>query len=114
MSKALAATCTAGVVLVDGLPLPGATILSEGVGPSGGVAILDETSAFYVAKTSPDLKTTLDKLISILTELTTVLPLIDAKPTGGVGSAPTPVTVSSVANLTAISLELTALKEVML
>ncbi len=111
MSKALTANCAAGVVLVGGLPLPGATVLSEGVGPSDGVAILDGASSYYVAKISPDLKTTLDKLISVLTELTTVLPLIDAKPTGGTGSATTPVTVSSVANLTAISVQLTALKE---
>jgi len=66
MSKTLEASCAAGVVTVEGVPLVGATILSEGVGDSEGIAILDEDKSFYVAKTVPDLKTTLEKLIDVL------------------------------------------------
>lgn len=66
MSKALLASCKANVVSVDGTALVGTEILSEGVGDSEGVLFLDEDKKVYVAKTSPDLKTTLDKLVEVL------------------------------------------------
>jgi hypothetical protein len=111
--KTLDATCQAGVVTSSGVPVAGAQILSEGVGPSTGILLLDEDKFYYIPKTSPDLKTTIEKLISILTELTTSLTLIDAKPTGGVASAVTPVAALNIVNLTAISAELTALSGVL-
>lgn len=70
MAKALAANCTAGVVTIDGIPLPSAEILSEGVGASQGVAVIDEETSFYVANTTPDLKTLLERLISVLEQIT--------------------------------------------
>ncbi len=73
MSKVLDASCLAGVVSVDGVPLLGATVLSEGVAASDGFAVLDEGNAWYIAKTSPDLETTLDKLNDVLSQLTTAL-----------------------------------------
>lgn len=109
MSKALAATCVGGVVSIAGTPIPGAVILSEGVGSSTGVAYLQDDKIYYVAKTTPDVKTLLEKVVSLLTELTTALTLIDAKPTGGVASATTPVAAVNIVNLTAISTQLTTL-----
>lgn len=66
MSKILSATCQAGIVTADGVPVPGAVILGEGVGASSGALILDEARKVYVPKTSPDLKTTLEKVIDAL------------------------------------------------
>lgn len=66
MSKVVDATLLQGVVLVSGTPLPDATILSEGEGPSVGIAVLDEDKQYYIAKTSPDLLTTLTQLVSVL------------------------------------------------
>lgn len=66
MSKMLPATCVGGVVTAEGVPVPAAEILSEGVGESEGVVFLDEDKARYIAKISPDLKTTLEHLIEAL------------------------------------------------
>lgn len=73
MSKMLDASCVAGVVTSEGVPVPTATILSEGVGPSSGVLLLDEDKARYIAKISPDLKATIEKLIDALTETASAL-----------------------------------------
>lgn len=60
-----------------------ALILSEGEGESEGALILDQDRAFYIAKTSEDLKQTIEHLISALSN-------IDAQFTAmaGVGGAP--------------------------
>lgn len=111
MSKTLAATCNANVVLVDGLPLP-ATILSEGVAPSEGIVVLDESAAYYLAKTSPDLKTALEQTVAALAQaktafdtIATTLTSIGAGMTGGT-TAP-PGTLST--NVTTINTAATAL-----
>ncbi len=132
MSKILPAICVAQIVTTEpivslyqpSLPMPpilptpafpllGAVILSQGIGPSTGVAVIDEDNSFYIADISGDLKTLLEKVISLLTNLTTALTLIDAKPTGGTGSAPTPVAATNITNLTTIAGELTALEAIL-
>lgn len=116
MSKVLAAQCVAGMVTagVPPLPLPTATILCQGVGPSTGFVILDEGDAYYVALTTPDVASVLTSLSSTMEQVTTALTqaataitnavigmnLIDAKPTGGTGSAPTPVATASTTAMT--------------
>ncbi len=104
MSKMLPASCVAGVVTVDGLPIPGAVILSQGVGPSTGVVVIDESTVTYVAMSSPDLKTALEKVITALEKTVTALNnaasglgLVDGKPQGTL----TPVLVAA-SNITAI------------
>ncbi len=72
MSKTLPATCAAGIVTALGVPID-ADILSEGVGSSEGVVILDDEDATYIPKTSGDLDTTLDKLINALTQVKVAL-----------------------------------------
>lgn len=116
MSKALQATCVAGIVIADSVPVPVATILSQGVGSSSGVLILDDDKATYIAKTTPDLETTLTKLISVLTELTSALTSIDTKvlvttcPAGAGTTVPLPLAASNITALTALKTELTTLK----
>lgn len=66
MSKVHEATCEGGIVTAYDLPIPGVTVLSEGVGPSTGVLIMDEKGLFYIPKGSPDLNATLEKLIAAL------------------------------------------------
>lgn len=111
MSKALDATCTAGVVLADGIPVIGATILSEGVGSSSGVLILDEDRQTYIGKTSGDLKIALEKIASALSQIATALTTIDSKPAGTL--APAPAAASAISAISAVQAELTALKEVL-
>jgi hypothetical protein len=66
MPRAVAATCVGNVVTIDDVPVPSATILSEGVTSSSGYAILDDDKIYYVAKTSPDLKTLIGNLVTVL------------------------------------------------
>lgn len=66
MTRSLSATCQGGQVKVDGVIVPEAVILSQGVGPSSGTLFIDGERAFYVAKTSPDLDKALEKAIDAL------------------------------------------------
>ncbi len=89
MSKALAATCEGGVVSVGELEVPSPVILSEGIAASSGVVVLDEGEApIYIAKTSPDLKTTLQQIVTALENVATALTALDAKPIGTLPPAP--------------------------
>ena len=109
MSKALDATCLAGVVKVGDLPVAGATVLSEGVAQSQGVLIIEADKKTYVAKTSPDLKSTLDKISSALSQIATALTAIDGKPTGTL--APAPVATTNITQISTLQAELSALKD---
>ncbi len=103
MSKAIAATCVAGIVTADGLPVPTAEKLSEGVAASTGVLVMQGQSQFYVAKTSGDLKTVITQLNTILTNLVTVLTAHDSS----LGSTQT----ATIALIAAANTTLTTLKE---
>jgi hypothetical protein len=103
LSKVLDATCSGGVVLVDGLPVE-ATILSEGVSQSSGVALIEERKVIYVAKTSGDLKDLIDMLSTCLTNIASVLTSLDTP------SPPSSNTVL-ISQITACSSELSAMKE---
>lgn len=73
MSKILPASCQGGVVKIKNSPQDDAEILSEGVGASEGIALIDESQIFYLPKGSPDLKATLDNLVNVLTQISTGL-----------------------------------------
>lgn len=82
MSKVLNASCKEGILTVDGVPVQGAIILSEGVGESEGIACIDERKIFYIAKTTPDLARTLDNLSEALAAATDGLKEIATALTG--------------------------------
>lgn len=95
MSKVLDATCVGGIVKVGALPVPGTTILSEGIAASQGLLILDGDKKTYIAKTSPDLDSTLSKVIdsldtlsSALNQIATTLTSIGANMTGPTTAPP--------------------------
>ena len=126
MSKMLAATCVGGIVTAEGVPVPAAEILSEGVGPSSGILIVDEDKAYYVAQTSPDLDSTLAQIITALGQTVTALqqtaltftatfagmtgPATAPPPTGPAGVAAIGVAVVAI---TAAQVQLQTLKEVL-
>lgn len=106
MSKVLEAVVQGGRVKVGSLEIPGAIILSEAAGDSQGLLFLEEAGKFYVAKTSPDLKTTLEKTIDALagaadalTKVSTTLTSIGAGMTGP-STAPPPTLATDVADIT--------------
>lgn len=83
MSKVLTATCVGGIVSVQGIPVPGVELLSEGVASSEGILIIDEDRAYYVTNIGNDLDTTLEKLIAAIGKIATAL----TKATDGFGKA---------------------------
>ncbi len=83
MSKVLSASCVGGVVSVNGVPVPGVTLLSEGVASSSGILIVDEDRTYYVTNVGNDLDTTLEKLIAALGKVSDAL----GKATEGFGKA---------------------------
>lgn len=113
MSKVLEASCVGGVVTADGVPVPGTTILSEGVAPSTGVLVLEEDKKAYIAKTSPDLKRTLDHLESALgTVAGTLTDTVTALTTVSAATIPpsTPAIAANLASLTAAAVQLNLVK----
>jgi len=107
MSKILQATCISGVVSYEGFPVE-AEILSEGVGESEGVLILQGDKAFYIASNATDLKTTLEKLTNALTKVTETLTAIGAGMTGPT-TAPPPTLAANVVTINLAVTELTTL-----
>lgn len=110
MIKALKATCVAGIVTADSLPVSGATVLSEGLGSSSGLALIQDGDVYYLTKTSPDLKSALDQISTALSQIASALAALDAKPVGGVGSAPAPAVAANVAAVSAAQSAIAALK----
>lgn len=68
MSKILEASCVAGVVTSEGVPVPGATVLSKGVGSSEGLLLIQGSEKTYLTLQAADLETTIDKVITGLTK----------------------------------------------
>lgn len=116
MSKILDATCESNVVLVQGIQVPVARVLSEGIGPSEGVLLMEEDKATYITSSAEDLKETIEKLIQALSDVTTALTAIDTRTyimavSGGTVGAP--VATAAIAQVASTIAELSSLKEVL-
>lgn len=79
MSKILDAQCQAGVVSIEGFAQTDVTILSKGVGPSTGKALVEGDQVTYVTSSATDIealitnvKALLDQVIIVLTSLDSV------------------------------------------
>lgn len=117
MSKVLPATCEDSVVTCEGVPIPSARILSEGIGESEGVLVLEEDRADYIAKTSPDLKATIEKLIAALGNASAALSAIDNRvyviASGSPDSFGPPVAAGDISALNEVISDLEEFKEVL-
>jgi hypothetical protein len=110
MTKALPATCLAGVVTCEGVPVTTAEILSEGEGQSEGVLLTEGPDQFYLTSSASDLKLTIEKTIAALNHVVTGLTAAGGALDGLSGGAGTPVTAAA-SMITPIVTELTLLKE---
>jgi hypothetical protein len=115
MSRVLEASCEDGVVTVQGLEIE-AEIFTEGLGQSTGIVIIDKDKAYYVASSSANLKTTIEKVIAViedladaLTQVGTTLTSIGAGMTGPT-TAPPPTLAADVLAINAKVVELNATK----
>jgi hypothetical protein len=72
LNKLIEATCLNGIVKDgDNAMIEGAEIQSEGVAQSSGFAFIEKGKVIYFTKTSGDLKTVIEKIISCLTIIET-------------------------------------------
>lgn len=111
MSKFFKATCDAsGKVFVEGYQIPEALLLSAGKAESQGTLFVDGELAVYLPIVFTDLETTLDKISQSLAQIASALTTVDAKPTGGTGSATVATVTSQVAQINTLKSELDALK----
>lgn len=123
MSKKLEATCVNGIVTAGGVPVPETEILSEGVGASSGVLLIDESLKTYIPKTSPDLEATLTQVIAALSAAASAItasatlfgtmasPVWDVQPAGAAAAASAATAASSAsAAITAARTALETLK----
>ncbi len=78
MSKLLEATCTAGVVTAESVPVPAADVLSEGNGPSSGVLLIDGEKAKYITSSASDVKALITNIVALVDALVVVATAHDA------------------------------------
>lgn len=109
MSKILSASCVAGVVTSQGVPVTEAVVLSEGVGSSSGALLLEEDKAFYITSNASDIKQTLNKVVAALNKIGETLTAIGAGMTGP-STAPPPTLATNVAEITQLAIQLTQLE----
>lgn len=109
MSKMIEATCVGGVVTADSVPVPAADILSEGVGSSSGILILDQDQAKYITSNATDIKAAIEKINSALSEIASALTAIAGQMLGP-ATAPPPTLPASVIAINLKVTELTTLK----
>jgi hypothetical protein len=110
MSKILDATCSAaGTVSSEGVTVPAAEVLSEGNQSSSGLLFIEGEKARYLPSSATDIKTTIEKVCSALTEIANTLTAIGTGMTGAT-TAPPGTLATSVAAINTKVTELNTLK----
>ncbi len=112
MSKILEATCLNNIVTCEDSIVIGAEILSEGVGQSEGLLLMEEEKTHYITSNATDIKETIDKLNDLITKIVTVFSSIAGGMTGPT-TAPPPTLATDLAAITQINVELTTLKSML-
>lgn len=117
MPRILDATCDAdGVVKIGDIEVPEAVVLSEGAQESTGVLIIDGELKIYMPSSASDIKTTIEKAMSIiektadaLTKIGTTFTSIGTGMTGSTTSPP-PTLATDVAAINTKVTELNTIK----
>ncbi len=116
-TKLLEATCLAGVVTAEGVPVPAAEVLSEGVAQSSGVLLIEGDKAKYLVSNASDIKdlltqinAALDTVAGAISTVAGALTAINAAIPTAVPSASTPFdTASLLADLSSIEARIATL-----
>lgn len=113
MTRVFEATCSGKIVQVPQESIPAvldAIIVGSGVGPSEGVILIFRDATAYIPNVSPDIKATIEQLISITQKVASILTNIGGGMTGPT-TAPPPSLPTDVVELGNMVAQLTALKE---
>jgi hypothetical protein len=78
LSRIIDATCLAGVVTADGLPVPGTTILSQGTKQSSGALEIDGEKRYYFTSNATDIKDLITNLEAIIQQVVLIATNLDA------------------------------------
>jgi hypothetical protein len=106
MTKVLDASCINNVITIESLPVDG-DILSEGIGESEGIALVDEDKVKYITSNASDLKDTIESLGSVIDQVITILSGLDAVTNSPGGQA------SNITTLGTLKTNLIAIKDVL-
>ena len=112
MSKILEASCVSGVVTCENLPVTTAEVISEGVGESEGILLMQEDKQYYVTSNATDIKQVIENLNQLTTKIVAIFTSIAAGMTGPT-TAPPPTLATDLAILNQINVELTTLKSML-
>ncbi len=77
MSKILPAECEAGIVTIESHVITPATILSQGVKPSAGVALIDRDKVTYVTSNATDIKDLITNIGAVVDQIVLSLQALD-------------------------------------
>ena len=105
LSSIVAGNCVAGVVKIGAFPVPGATVLSNGVGASSGVVALDGPDATYIASNATDIAALISSLGDVIDKIITIVTGLD-----GISTSPGAET-ANIALLLALKITLLAQKD---
>jgi len=78
VAKILSASCQSGSVTTEGYVISPATILSQGVKASTGIALIEQDQMTYVTSNASDIKDLITNLESIISDVVSALTGIDA------------------------------------
>jgi len=101
------ASCAAGVVTVDGFPVPGAEIIGQGIKPSSGAALIDKDRVVYINLNGTDLKNLITQLGTIVQQIALITTALDAVTVSPGG------TLALTAQLSAMQVQLVAMGEML-
>ena len=106
-TKMLDATCDAtGKVTAGGAIVPEAQVLSEGKQQSSGILLIDEDKPRYIPSSATDVKSTIEKTITLIEDIASALTTIATSLTSigagmtGPTTAPPPTLATDVATIT--------------
>ncbi len=102
MSKILDASCVAGIVTVDSLPIPSANILSQGVKASTGKLLMDEEKADYFTSNATDIADLISNIGTVVDQIVLALTALDAV-TVSPGSATAAITLVTTLKATLVA-----------
>jgi hypothetical protein len=86
--KMVEASCVAGVVSLEGIPVPAAEFFSEGVAQSDGIALMQGERVVYLNSNASDLKESIEQCVSILQSISAILLTITSGMTGSTTAPP--------------------------
>lgn len=105
MSRVFDSTCVGNVVKIDGKTITPATVISEGVKSSTGVALMQGDKVHYLTSNATDIKDLITNIGSLIDKIVTALSGLDA-------GAPVPGTqAANIALITVFKTTMLAQKE---